>query len=338
MTDSTLLNEASKDRSNSSFPREGTEPTSASDGIRCGFQVSAQPQPSQYDSAVPKSGPAQAAAVRSPTLELVHREDEQHHPTERTSKPRLTLDNVTVQFRGRPLPAVEDISMTIAPGEFVALLGPSGCGKSTLLNVFAGFVAPTAGQVLLEGEPLTGPSAKCGVVFQKHSLFPWRTVLENVAFGPRRLGFPDPKAVAQSLLETVGLADVADAWPASLSGGMQQRVGIARALATRPPVLLMDEPFGALDAQTRSLMQEELLSIWDKLKPTVVFVTHDIEEAIFLADRVVVMEALPGRVAREFNVPFARPRLSTVMDEPAFIDLRRDIADIIRVEARKSFR
>jgi NitT/TauT family transport system ATP-binding protein len=163
------------------------------------------------------------------------------------------------------------------------------------------------------------------------------SVLENVAFGPRRLGFPDPRGVALELLNAVGLADVANAWPSSLSGGMQQRVGIARALATRPPVLLMDEPFGALDAQTRSLMQEELLSIWDRLKPTVVFVSHDIEEAIFLADRVVVMEALPGRIAREFNIPFPRPRAAEVMDEPAFIERRREIADIIRVEARKSF-
>ncbi|MEI9901775.1 MAG: ABC transporter ATP-binding protein [Hyphomicrobium sp.] len=140
------------------------------------------------------------------------------------------------------------------------------------------------------------------------------------------------------MLDSVGLSDVANAWPSSLSGGMQQRVGIARALATRPPVLLMDEPFGALDAQTRSLMQEELLSIWDRLRPTVVFVTHDIEEAIFLADRVVVMRALPGQIAGEFAVPFARPRAPDVMDAPAFIELRREIADIIRIEARKSFR
>lgn len=252
--------------------------------------------------------------------------------------PRLRLDRVTVDFGGRVRAAVEDISLSVAPGEFVALLGPSGCGKSTLLNVFAGFCAPTEGHVYLDGQPLAGPSAKCGVVFQKHSLFPWMTVLENVAFGPRRLGLPDPKGLARALLNTVGLGDVADAWPSSLSGGMQQRVGIARALATRPPVLLMDEPFGALDAQTRTLMQEELLSIWDKLKPTVLFVTHDIEEALFLADRVVVMQALPGRIAREIDVPFARPRAAHVIDEPQFIERRRVIADIIRIEARKSFR
>lgn len=250
---------------------------------------------------------------------------------------RLRLDDVTVDF-GRKIPAVENVSLGIGSGEFVALLGPSGCGKSTLLNVLAGFQAPSKGRAYLDGELLLGPSAKCGVVFQKHSLFPWMTALENVAFGPRRLGLPDPRGIARDLLDSVGLADVANAWPSSLSGGMQQRVGIARALATRPPVLLMDEPFGALDAQTRSLMQEELLSIWDKLRPTVVFVTHDIEEAIFLADRVVVMQALPGKIAREFAVPFARPRAPEIMDEPAFIELRREIADIIRIEARKSFR
>lgn len=255
-----------------------------------------------------------------------------------TAKPRLSLDHVTVIFPGRRTPAVVDISLDVAAGEFVALLGPSGCGKSTLLNLLAGFQAPSDGSVSFDGQAVTAPSANCGVVFQKHSLFPWMSVIENVAFGPRSLGIPDPIGVARALLDTVGLGDVADAWPSSLSGGMQQRVGIARALATRPPVLLMDEPFGALDAQTRALMQEELLSIWDKFRPTVIFVTHDIEEAIFLADRVIVMEALPGRIAREIAVPFGRPRSAQLMDEPGFIERRREVSDIIRVEARKSFR
>jgi NitT/TauT family transport system ATP-binding protein len=245
---------------------------------------------------------------------------------------------VTIDFGRRQHPAVDDVSLSIGAGEFVALLGPSGCGKSTLLNVLAGFRTPTRGQVFLDERPHLGPSAQCGVVFQRHSLFPWMTVVENVAFGPRRLGFKNPLEIARDLLELVGLGDVADAWPSSLSGGMQQRVGIARALATRPPVLLMDEPFGALDAQTRSLMQEELLSIWDRLRPTVVFVTHDIEEAIFLADRVIVMESLPGRIARDIPIPFARPRAQDILDQPAFIERRREIAGIIRIEARKSFR
>lgn len=254
------------------------------------------------------------------------------------AKPRLRLDHVTVHFNNHGRAAVDDVSLSIATGEFVALLGPSGCGKSTLLNVFAGFRAPSSGRVYLDDTPHVGPSAQCGVVFQKHSLFPWMSVIENVAFGPRRLGLSNPLGIARELLDMVGLADVAQAWPSSLSGGMQQRVGIARALATRPPVLLMDEPFGALDAQTRALMQEELLSIWDRLRPTVVFVTHDIEEAILLADRVVVMETLPGRVAREILIPFSRPRTPDIVNEPAFVELRREISEIIRIEARKVFR
>jgi NitT/TauT family transport system ATP-binding protein len=279
------------------------------------------------------------AAPNSALLHLVQEDvatDSLRKPL--SSRPRLRVEGVTVDFASGKGPAVENLSLAIGAGEFVALLGPSGCGKSTLLNVFAGFRTPTQGQVFLNEEPHWGPSAKCGVVFQKHSLFPWMTVLENVAFGPRRLRLPNPKAIALELLETVGLGDVANAWPSSLSGGMQQRVGIARALATRPPVLLMDEPFGALDAQTRVLMHEELLSIWGTQRPTVVFVTHDIEEAIFLADRVVVMQSRPGRIAREIQVPFARPRAVDVMDEATFIELRREIADIIRIEARKSFR
>lgn len=322
----------------SSFTRQETSRTRhqnyRTDEFR-GGRLGAHRHPLLDPNAPAKSQSAFAHA-HHPSLHLVDTSE----PTSdaKTATPRLRLEHVSVTFNGRQHAAVEDVSLSIGVGEFVALLGPSGCGKSTLLNVFAGFQAPTHGTVYLDGQPLTEPSAKCSVVFQKHSLFPWMSAIENVAFGPRRLGLPDPDGIARELLETVGLGNVANAWPSSLSGGMQQRVGIARALATRPPVLLMDEPFGALDAQTRALMQEELLSIWDKRRPTVVFVTHDIEEAIFLADRVVVMQALPGRIAREFNVPFSRPRAAEVMDEPAFIERRREIADIIRIEARKSFR
>jgi NitT/TauT family transport system ATP-binding protein len=252
----------------------------------------------------------------------------------------LQLDEVSVSFRqgARTSDAVREVSLTVTPGEFVALLGPSGCGKSTLLNVLAGFLRPSRGRVLLDGEVHLGPSPRCGVVFQKHSLFPWMSVLDNIAFGPQQLGLAQPKVIARRMLEMVGLADVADAWPATLSGGMQQRVGIARALATRPPVLLMDEPFGALDAQTRTLMQEELLAIWNLLRPTVVFVTHDIEEAIFLADRVVVMETLPGAVGATFAIDLPRPRDRSVLDQPGFIGYRRRIGSLIRNEAEKVFR
>jgi NitT/TauT family transport system ATP-binding protein len=260
--------------------------------------------------------------------------------TELHSGVALELDRVSLFFRqgGRSVCAVREASLSIAPGEFVALLGPSGCGKSTLLNVLAGFLRPSGGRVLLDGEVHQAPSPRCGVVFQKHSLFPWMSVLDNVAFGPQQLGLDQPKAIAGRMLEMVGLADVADAWPATLSGGMQQRVGIARALVTRPPVLLMDEPFGALDAQTRTLMQEELLAIWNKLRPTVVFVTHDIEEAIFLADRVVVMETLPGAIAATFAIELPRPRSRSVLDDPQFIAHRQRIGALIRRESEKVFR
>jgi NitT/TauT family transport system ATP-binding protein len=241
----------------------------------------------------------------------------------------LELTHVSVVFRrgGETITAVRDISLRIAPGHFVALLGPSGCGKSTLLNVLAGFRRPDQGAVFLNGNPHQAPTPLCGVIFQQHALFPWMTVIENVAFGPRRLGLTDPMGIARCMLDMVGLASVAKAWPATLSGGMQQRVGIARALATSPSALLMDEPFGALDAQTRGLMQAELLKIWMHFRPTLVFVTHDIDEAIFLADRVIVMRTLPGSIGAEFEIALPRPR------DPAV----RAIAGIIREEARKVF-
>jgi NitT/TauT family transport system ATP-binding protein len=251
----------------------------------------------------------------------------------------LALEGVSVFFRRsrENVTAVRDISLQIAPGEFVALLGPSGCGKSTLLNVLAGFRRPDEGRVLLNGGPHDAPTPLCGVVFQKHALFPWMTVLDNVAFGPRRLGFANANAVARDMLDMVGLSTVAKAWPSTLSGGMQQRVGLARALATRPPVLLMDEPFGALDAQTRGLMQAELLKIWMHFRTTLVFVTHDIDEAIYLADRVVVMRTLPGTIGAEFHIALDRPRDPAVMESGQFLAYRRAVAGIIRDEARKVF-
>jgi NitT/TauT family transport system ATP-binding protein len=251
----------------------------------------------------------------------------------------LSLDRVSVNFRraGRDTTAVRDVSLAIKPGEFVALLGPSGCGKSTILNVLAGFLRPSQGAVYLNGNPHLAPSPLCGVVFQKHALFPWMTVFNNVAFGPRRQGFPDADAIARRMLDMVGLLPVADAWPSTLSGGMQQRVGLARALATRPPVLLMDEPFGALDAQTRELMQAELLRIWTHFRPTLVFVTHDIDEAVFLADRVIVMHTLPGTIGAEFEIDIARPRALSVQGSNRFLAYRQAIADIIRDEASKVF-
>jgi NitT/TauT family transport system ATP-binding protein len=253
---------------------------------------------------------------------------------------RIDGRDLAMRFASKagPVVALDNLDIHIRPGEFLALLGPSGCGKSTLLNLIAGILMPTTGTITIDDVPVAGPNPGCGIVFQHHSLFPWMSVIENVAFGPRMLGHADPLATARTFLALVGLEKHADAWPASLSGGMQQRVGIARALATYPPVLLMDEPFGALDAQTRSIMQEELLKIWSQFNTTVVFVTHDIEEAIFLADRVVVMRTLPGGIKHEVLVDLPRPREPGIIKSDLFNRYRSEIFELIREETLKVFR
>jgi NitT/TauT family transport system ATP-binding protein len=254
---------------------------------------------------------------------------------------RIEGRNLAMQFNTKngPVLALENLDISIKPGEFLALLGPSGCGKSTLLNIIAGILKPSTGTLTIDGKPVKGPNPSCGIVFQQHSLFPWMTVLENVAFGPRMLGSSEPIGTARTFLGLVGLERYEKAWPASLSGGMQQRVGIARALATYPPVLLMDEPFGALDAQTRSIMQEELLKLWNQFRTTVIFVTHDIEEAIFLADRVVVMKTLPGGIRREVAIDLPRPRdPAALIKSDVFNGYRSEIYELIREETLKVFR
>lgn len=235
--------------------------------------------------------------------------------------------------------AVDRVSAHIESGEFVCILGPSGCGKSTLLNVIAGFEAPSEGAVRIDGRTVDGPGADRSMVFQTASLFPWKSVRGNVAFGPRMLGTSDSEAfeIADELLETVGLAAFADAKPQTLSGGMQQRVAIARALANRPNILLMDEPFGALDAQTRLMMQENLLKIWKDFNTTIVFVTHDIDEAIFLSDRIFVMSASPGRIVQELEVTLGRPRATDIVVDPAYAELKRSCMDTIRTESLRAF-
>jgi NitT/TauT family transport system ATP-binding protein len=253
----------------------------------------------------------------------------------------IEIDRVTIIFgKGQKAhKAVEETSIRIEPGEFVCILGPSGCGKSTLLNSVAGYVRPHSGQVRVDGEIVSGPGPDRGMVFQQYSLFPWKTVKDNVAFGPRLAGKSRAAAesIASTFLDMVGLSRFASRYPAELSGGMQQRVGIARALANYPRVLLMDEPFGALDAQTRQMMQENLLNIWSEFGTTVLFITHDIEEAIFLADRVLIMSAGPGRIIAEFAVNLPRPRMPEVTAEPAFAELKRQCIARVRTESLKAF-
>jgi NitT/TauT family transport system ATP-binding protein len=231
--------------------------------------------------------------------------------------------------------ALQDIDLDVAQREFVAILGPSGCGKSTLLNMVAGFDRPTRGSVKVEGEEIVDPSPRRCVVFQEPALFPWLTVMDNVVFGPktRRQPAADYRPRAAQIIEQVGLRGFEASYPAELSGGMRQRVGIARVLIMEPRVLLMDEPFGSLDAQTRSLMQELLLALWQRHQQTVLFITHDIEEALLLADRVCVMTARPGRIKKSIPVPMPRPRSIDLTLSPEFNALRREVLDLIREES-----
>jgi NitT/TauT family transport system ATP-binding protein len=239
---------------------------------------------------------------------------------------------------GRRIVALQDIDMAVGEGEFVALLGPSGCGKSTLLNMVAGFDHPTRGAVKVAGAGIRAPSPERGVVFQEPALFPWMTVTENVVFGPKTRGekAADYRPQALQILEQVGLKGFEDSYPAELSGGMRQRVGIARVLMLRSRVLLMDEPFGALDAQTRSLMQELLLGLWERHHQTVLFVTHDIEEALLLADRVCVMTARPGRIKKSIAVNLPRPRALEITASPEFNALRLEVLALIREESLRA--
>src|SRR5712671_1528578 len=233
--------------------------------------------------------------------------------------------SVVFQRDGITNHALQNTCVDVAPGSFVCLLGPSGCGKSTLLNSVAGYVRPSTGFVRVDGVEVVRPGPDRGMVFQQYSLFPWKTIRDNVAFGPFVSGAGRARAreIADELLEMVGLSRFAQRYPTELSGGMQQRVGIARALANKPAVLLMDEPFGALDAQTRVVMQENLLRLWSEFKITVMFVTHDVDEAIFLADRVLIMSASPGHIMEDMAVPLPRPRSPDVSTDPAFISLKR---------------
>jgi NitT/TauT family transport system ATP-binding protein/sulfonate transport system ATP-binding protein len=251
---------------------------------------------------------------------------------------KLVIEGVSRVFPGvrggAPTRALEPISLSVAANDFIAILGPSGCGKSTLLRIVAGLDRPTSGRVLLDGHEVQGPSADRGMVFQSYTLFPWLSVVQNIAFGLRERGVPETErqAIVAQYVERVGLKGFERHWPRQLSGGMQQRTAIARALANNPEIMLLDEPFGALDTQTRSLMQELLLGIWERERKTVLFVTHDIEEAIFLASRVVVMSARPGRIKSDVAIELPHPRHYTMKTTAEFSALKARLTEEIRVE------
>lgn len=246
------------------------------------------------------------------------------------------MSHLTVTDISKKFGAVEVLnrqSLEVDEGEFVALLGPSGCGKSTLLQIINGLVPADSGRIMLNGEDITGKTGSGrGMVFQGADLFPWRNALENVAFGLEVAGVPRSERLEQArhYLNLVGLGGFENFWPHQLSGGMQQRVGIARAFCIKPILLLMDEPFGALDVQTRDVLQDELISIWEAERKMVLFVTHGIEEALYLADRVLVYSRRPAHILKEIRVPFDRPRRDEMKLDPRFIELRREISELLR--------
>ncbi|TXL80454.1 ABC transporter ATP-binding protein [Vineibacter terrae] len=252
---------------------------------------------------------------------------------------KLLIDGVARVFPGvhggAPTRALEPTTLAVEANDFIAILGPSGCGKSTLLRIVAGLDRPTSGRVLLDAREVRGPGADRGMVFQSYTLFPWLSVAQNIAFGlrERRLPPAEQDRIVADYVERVGLRGFERHWPKQLSGGMQQRTAIARALANDPQIMLLDEPFGALDTQTRALMQELLLGIWERERKTVLFVTHDIEEAIFIASRVVVMTARPGRIKADIAIDLPHPRHYTLKTTPEFSALKARLTEEIRAEA-----
>ena len=242
----------------------------------------------------------------------------------------LTVENISKEFEQRDVrsPALKSIHLEVVEKEFICVLGPSGCGKTTLLRIIAGLENPTSGTVLIDGEVVTGPTSRTAMIFQDYSLFPWRTVLDNIAFGleMKGIGEEERHKMAGHYLDLIGLCGFGKNFPYELSGGMRQRVAVARALAIDPSVLLMDEPFGALDAQTRNMLQKQLLEIWDKTKKTVIFVTHSVDEAVFMADRIVVLTSRPGTIKEVVTIDLPRPRDRTSQD---FAKVRRYVLGLI---------
>ena len=253
-------------------------------------------------------------------------------------RPRIVFDRVSVEFassRG-PIRVVDDVSYAIADREFVSVIGPSGCGKTTMMNIVAGFVTPTSGAVRLDGKPIAGPGPDRGVMFQEYGVFPWLSVRENIAFGLRlaanRVDARERDDIVARYMALMGLTDFADVWPRMLSGGMRQRLALARAYAVRPQFLLMDEPFGALDAQTRTAMQDLLLDVLAAEGKTVMLITHSVEEAIYLSSRIVVMSARPARIREIVEVPFDYPRDESLHESRRFGELRSHLRDLVMKE------
>jgi ABC-type nitrate/sulfonate/bicarbonate transport system ATPase subunit len=253
----------------------------------------------------------------------------------------VTVESIDLRFNSRnggEVIALNNLSLTVPDKQFAVIVGPSGCGKSSLLDIIAGLKEPSGGECRLDGKPISGPGRERGMVFQNYSLFPWLTVLKNVAFGLTLQGQTSQKALerARHYVNAVGLSRFENAYPNQLSGGMKQRVAIARSLANDPEVILMDEPFGALDSQTRGVMQQLLLGIWEKEHKTILFVTHDIDEALFLGEKVYVMSARPGRIIDTISVEFAHPRSYELSTEPAFAELKRRIQRSLHGEVHKA--
>lgn len=263
---------------------------------------------------------------------------------------KISIQNVQKSFRikrnlnhlkedSQPLSALQNINLEVKQGEFMVIVGPSGCGKSTLLDLLAGLTKPNSGQILLDGKPISGPNLDRGIVFQQYALFPWKTALGNVEFGleAKGVGRKERKRIALEFIQLVGLSGFENRYPHELSGGMKQRVAIARSLAYDPEVLLMDEPFAALDAQTRETLQSELLRIWEATKKTIIFITHGIEEAVYLGQRVAVMTSRPGRIKQIIDIPFqSRRSEEDLRSNPEFVKIRHEIWELLKDEVTKA--
>lgn len=263
---------------------------------------------------------------------------------------KISLRNVHKSFRIQrnlshlkadlqPVSALQNINLEVKQGEFMVIVGPSGCGKSTLLDLLAGLTTPNSGQILMDGKPIKGPNLERGIVFQQYALFPWKTALANVEFGLETKGVPrkERREIARKYIYLVGLAGFENRYPHELSGGMKQRIAIARSLAYDPEVLLMDEPFAALDAQTRETLQTELLRIWEATKKTIIFITHGIEEAVYLGQRVAVMTSRPGRIKQIIDVPFqSRTTEEDLRSNPEFVRIRHQIWDLLKDEVSRA--